>query len=369
MNKEIFVHVGPPKTGTSAVQKWFGENTDFLKSKGVLYPSHRIDENGVSSGNLRKLYEVIPNHKIKLNENRLKSLLSEFKKSDCKILFLSSEFFFKEMKVLKRNIPNVKFIVYLRNPMDIRESSYNQSVKRHFKTDTLSFGLANKIQYMDKLVDYANEYGNDDLIIRLYGTKYFRHQNIVSDILEQLGIDMRINVPLINNSYQFEALEFKRWLNRYDLTKFQPIIDKYLQKYDRGISNYSLIPQKEYIKESKHLSKLMNTYLKRLKLAELSPIIDDMLHSAQKPHVPQVINEVQFLDVCNFLQTMLKRDYYLLVDLVKRSSHSHEDEFRSIFLSSCDKKYEYVHKLLLLRSKVKLFLVKSKQYLLGKVKK
>ncbi len=53
----IIIHIGPPKTGTSAIQKWLKDHTDDLKQCGVYYPEHLEDSNGVSSGNLLSIFE------------------------------------------------------------------------------------------------------------------------------------------------------------------------------------------------------------------------------------------------------------------------------------------------------------------------
>ena len=71
LNKEIYIHVGPPKTGTSAVQKWLSSNQSFLKKQGVFYPSHSVDANGVSSGNVKSVYDIDENKQLCLNKSSL----------------------------------------------------------------------------------------------------------------------------------------------------------------------------------------------------------------------------------------------------------------------------------------------------------
>ncbi|MFT7261331.1 MAG: hypothetical protein ACI9MS_003205, partial [Glaciecola sp.] len=138
MNKEIYIHVGPPKTGTSAVQKWLSSNQAILQKQGVLYPSHSVDANGVSSGNVNCIYDIDDKKQIQLNKDRLDILIRDFQASQFSILLLSSEFFFRQMEELKRLIPDAKFIAYIRNPIETKESGYNQSVKRHFQVKKLN---------------------------------------------------------------------------------------------------------------------------------------------------------------------------------------------------------------------------------------
>ena len=37
-NKRIWIHVGWPKTGTTAIQRYLAANSESLKRMGVLYP-------------------------------------------------------------------------------------------------------------------------------------------------------------------------------------------------------------------------------------------------------------------------------------------------------------------------------------------
>ena len=64
MQKTIFIHVGPPKTGTSAIQNWFSKNADMLRTKGLFYPEHALDPNGVSSGNLSSICDIVQPSKV-----------------------------------------------------------------------------------------------------------------------------------------------------------------------------------------------------------------------------------------------------------------------------------------------------------------
>jgi hypothetical protein len=138
LKKEIYIHVGPPKTCTSAIQKWLNENQNFLLLSKILYPAHSVEVNGVSSGTVRAIYNVDENKRLNLSVERLQTLLAKFEQGDNRILLMSSEFFFTRMKELKNHIPSVKFIAYLRNPIEIKESNYNQSVKRHFQTEIMN---------------------------------------------------------------------------------------------------------------------------------------------------------------------------------------------------------------------------------------
>ena len=79
-NKQIIVHQGPAKTGTSALQYFLLKNQNELKKVGYHYPTHKIDENNISGGHYNRKFNI-------------KKTISEFLESNYHTLILSSEQF------------------------------------------------------------------------------------------------------------------------------------------------------------------------------------------------------------------------------------------------------------------------------------
>jgi hypothetical protein len=256
------------------------------------------------------------------------------------------------MDELKSHLPKAKFIAYMRNPMEIRESSYNQSVKRHYHADKINNRRIKRLPYLDRLVDYSNSFGEQDLYLRLYGEQYFKHGNIVSDLLSVMGIEEKVILPLINNSYQFEALEFKRWFNQFHLNDFQVVTDRALQGYSQGCGHYSLIPEDQYIADCKYYADVFGDYAKQLNSPNIAPLIDDMKKASAKPYFSQDISEAQFLKVCHYLQSVLGVDYYLMTREAASLTPESDKHFHDLFLQSCSNKYKYIYWLQKVRIKV-----------------
>ena len=338
--------MGPPKTGTSAVQKWLSSNQTILQKQGVLYPSHTIDANGVSSGNVNCIYDIDDKKQLSLNKDRLMNLISNFNASEYSILLLSSEFFFREMDVLKLHIPNAKFIAYIRNPIETKESGYNQSVKRHFQVKKLNVVRRKQLPFMVKLVEFSEQFREKDLILRLYGERYFYRNNIVSDLLFILGIDLDVTLPVVNSSYQFEALEFKRWFNQFHLEDYQVIVDRALQGFTEGSSHYSLIPEEQYIQDSTYYAGVLENYAKELKTLDLTPLIDDMKSASSKQYFTQELSENRFILVCQYLQKVLQLDYYLMTKAIMPLTPVQNKHFHDLFIRSYNKKFRYMHLML-----------------------
>jgi len=248
--KRIYIHVGPPKTGTSVLQYWLNNNKDWLNERGYFYPAHEVDSNNVSSGHKSLFLEIKPKTtKTIFNHSLFQNLLQEFELSRCQFLLLSSEFFFYQ-------IPNfysyaeqydIKFIAYVRADLDLVESLYNQSVKRNRQVKPLAIRATLPSSYVDDLNQFISTFPSTVFSLRAYGNEsVFSGQGIVNDFLSGLGIEVQQQLvdtsEKINLSYSFEALEFKRWLNKFTLNELEAEIDCFLQGEATAKASYTLIP-------------------------------------------------------------------------------------------------------------------------------
>lgn len=335
------------------MQKWLNSNQDILQQQGVFYPSHTVDANGVSSGNVNCIYDLDDNKQIQLNKARLDSLIADFQASQFSILLLSSEFFFRQMDELKSLIPEAKFIAYIRNPLETKESSYNQSVKRHFQVKELNTVRRKQLPFMVRLVGFSERFEHNDLILRLYGERYFYRNNIVSDLLSVIGIDLDVSLPIVNSSYQFEALEFKRWFNQFHLDTYQVMVDRCLQGFTAGNETYSLIQQEQYLNDGAYYAGLLETYAKSMNTNALETLISDMKSLTAKPYFPQKLSEQQFLSVCQYLQNTLGFNYYLMTKHVESIATEINTDFHHLFIKSSSKTNKVIYLLNLARNKVR----------------
>lgn len=293
MNK-VFIHIGPPKSGTSAIQKWLSDNRDYLNSKGVFYPEHELDENGVSSGNLLSMFSQDGEDFI-LDDAKVSSLLEEFESSKNDVLILSSEFFFKRMEQLAQAIPEAMFIGYLRFPLEVAESSYNQGVKRHGQVH--AFGLpatprAYQLEILDRLI---KKIGRERFILRPYSKQCFKNGNLVEDFLSKVGIEpINLDSPLVNTSYTLEGLEFKRWFNQLNLDSLQYDMDLYLQRASEGTSVYSFIPPAIYEKFKLAFVEQIETFCNEHKVEQRDVFVELCKELKQKSKYKQYIDSAEF---------------------------------------------------------------------------
>lgn len=263
-SKRIILHIGPPKTGSSAIQKFLLDNVSLLKQKGIYYPQHSVDKNGISSGNQDAILEHNNKGELTINRSKIAALLNAFQTSSANVLLLSSEAFFKRANTLIRILPNCEAIAFVRSPLDFVESIYNQSVKRHFVTSKIRLPKTLGTYHLDKLAELIER--NQEKKVRLLAYSQNNGVDAVGRFVQSL--DKSIAVPAakqrINTSYCHEALQFKRLINRFRLTSLDFDIDRALQAYNPNTRNYTYIPRqtyKQYANEAlQALDSFCNTY-------------------------------------------------------------------------------------------------------------
>ncbi len=313
---QVLIHIGPPKTGTSAIQNWLRNNRSYLKKLGIYYPDHLLDKNGVSSGNVRRLfYPRVPGKPLAPIADARERLIGETSTNGCDRLLLSSENFFAQLPDVMAIFPEALLIAYIRFPLDLLESRYNQSVKRGRNKE--KFPAASSVPeatHLDTLAEFIGQYGRNTFLLRPFMKACFTDGDIVSDFLSAIkvkkpsgsivdGILKTIGVgqdkassmsSVVNTSYCFEALEFKRWLNNFDLSLWQTRIDTFLQGYRDGTFNFSLLDPDQYARIKEHFLRITREFVRRYQVINGDAFLRAIEEKKQKPFKRQVLDVNEF---------------------------------------------------------------------------
>lgn len=336
MTKRIMVHVGPPKTGSSAIQKWLNEKQPLLLEKGYFYPSHSMDENGISSGNFRAILDVSSERKSTFNRKRFEALLDEFSQSSCHTLLLSSEYFINHVQNILDVTKNVLFIAYVRPPIEFVESIYNQSIKRHGQRDIIA--LRNKLSagVIDKMIALNSEFGSEYFKFRAYSETAGFYKSIIHDFCEAIEFAVPANAithdERVNRSYSFEALEFKRWLNRYVGKKYDRELDPLLQKFDAGIEQFSLIPLNLFEEYREQSVTHIQQNFQDVELANKNELIKHIGALNRKRYCHQELNKQQFIKMVTYLKHHDHRLYIQLCAEVARAGDIDNQNYQFVQL-------------------------------------
>lgn len=299
----ILIHIGPPKSGTSAIQKWLVTNHKYLLENGVYYPVHDCDNNGISSGNVLALYNRLENNKLVFSEEKYEQLCRHCTALGCDSLLLSSEFFFQRILELNTYFPSAEFIAYLRFPIEVAESSYNQGVKRHNETRKFGLPAVPQSPQLGILRRAISALSINRFILRPYHKQCFSNNNIVADFLTAIGCNLTsailesLPTAYVNKSYTLECLEFKRWMNQLPLGSLAHRLDSFLQSYTDGMMDYSLVPEKKFYMHKEAFVKKLRNFCEQFPVDNSQTFIQLCEDIKQKKPIKQEISDAQFFTI------------------------------------------------------------------------
>jgi len=316
--KRIVIHAGPAKTGTSAIQYWLGNNHEFLKERGVFYPEHGWDKNNVSSGNRREVLRRTKGGEFRVSRYKVSRLLKKFEKSGCHTLLLSSEFFSSKIQELSCFFSQAEFVLYLRNPVELLESSYNQRVKRRALVDRFSLPESIDQSVWDALEMLMNSDVSDRIIIRPYAESLFCGGSIICDLLKVIGVDLSIERSCrINSSYSFGALEFMRFLNHFPAkNSVRSAVDKCLQGCSKNSEAHSLLTPKKFVALNQDVASKLEAFIISHGQFQLEPLVETIKHAAQRPYRKQEVRQDELDEVVSYINTNEPELYKKLHSLI-----------------------------------------------------
>lgn len=227
--RNIYLHIGCGKTGSSALQIWFSQTADTLRTHGIIYPQDRkIDSSyEITSGNGGSAVESIQAGNAK---NFFEKLLANNPAGDLLLSsesfqILSSEQIIELRSILDEYKLNPVVIAYVRNLYDFAWSAYNQMVKRHgcgisFKDFAFSNVWRPLIrQHLDVLDAFASHFN----VIRVI---HYDSEKSRLDLafLEAIGLNSasipRMRSAIVNRSLSLFELELMRRLNGVIASRF-----------------------------------------------------------------------------------------------------------------------------------------------------
>lgn len=215
--RQLFIHIGYHKTGTSALQAFLWENRMRLASVGVHYPevalsgsTHAKLANVLKGADFERAVALMRRHpavddepdpyalRPDEDEHRLyDELHSAVLRPELPVTVISSECFLEWIDpkrvaahVLQWGVP-VKIVVYLRRQDRWIESVYNQIVKDQYlrySGDFASMPQHEQLDYYATLEKWRSAFGDNSLIVRVYEPEQLKGGDVISDFLSLLDI-------------------------------------------------------------------------------------------------------------------------------------------------------------------------------------
>ncbi|MBR1634517.1 MAG: hypothetical protein IJ682_05575 [Lachnospiraceae bacterium] len=230
----VYLHIGMPKTATTALQTFLPLNQKILNRQGFVYPDMPFHFDGIGirrNGHFltfwmrrkqhpewKKGFEVVEKA-TRRYENIILSDENLWSRQRLK------KFWKRVKKKIYRMNADIKVIVYLRRQDDQVESHWNQKVKSYKVHITKSFEDYMRdggYDYMpfdyDKALDrIADRIGKENLIVRPFEKQQFVGGTIFSDFINALGLEYTDEYELppytANVRLPDNAVEIKRQVN------------------------------------------------------------------------------------------------------------------------------------------------------------
>jgi len=212
--KELILHIGIWKTGTTTIQNTLFNNALMLKKVSICYPS--ISENHTF---LPSAFHSDPDNFIVSKMKGLKGAALEKWHKEClgefereidgfETVIISSEFLLdleaKQIEKLKYYLQNIfsdiKIVIYMRHPVEHLSSAINEQVKQGHYGLEKAYKIHGEAKEYRKVCHWINVWGKEKFIIKAFEKNQFVNGDLIDDFLsniielEKLPILKRISI-------------------------------------------------------------------------------------------------------------------------------------------------------------------------------
>jgi hypothetical protein len=232
-SKKCLLHIGAPKTGTTALQAFLTNNCKILLEQGWCYPD--VNLRGYGHHDLAfQIWGGYPDWATP-QEKGLEELREELKiavEKFPKIILSSENFYLYPKPELTARILNeagmpedsIRVVVYIRRQDEAHIAWYNQVVKAQGYAESITECIEqyhNLWDYYDRLRSWADIFGWENMVIRPFDASSLVAGDIRRDFLEIAAITpdkFHFNDGVLNTRINTDLLEFQRRINRLPLT-------------------------------------------------------------------------------------------------------------------------------------------------------
>ncbi|MHC1777909.1 MAG: hypothetical protein AB9834_21090 [Lentimicrobium sp.] len=242
MRRTLYVHLGMPKAGSTALQEFLYMNRVVLEKTGLLYPDPREleqfsrDPQKMTGHHIVPMYltgffwAYFPKKEGVEAADVFRFIKKQIAESTAPKVLLSSEacwFMLNRQDIVNAFADafsdfNLKVIVYLRRQDDHIQSGYNECIKSSFYTMTVDEFIEDRFldpsnRYYTHLMLWVNAIGRENLLTRLYDKSCLINGSIFEDLLAQCEHEwvqkLRLPEKDANPRMSLNALMFQRCIN------------------------------------------------------------------------------------------------------------------------------------------------------------
>lgn len=239
MVKNIYLHIGRGKTGTTAIQSFLSLNREALLAHGVHYVVADSASWGRGHHSFAKSFiDRPPSYLATLADpdGARAAVRQELLQVQAETVLLSSEnLTMANVEKLARfwkdlfGSATVRIIFFARSQDELAESEYNQTVKAALTQKTFEQFIATELEEMDfaeLLAPWARHFGKDQIFARVFNAA---GNEVISEFLECLDLKDLLPTAALpgeasaNVSAGFLGLEIFRALNQFHFPRRQEL--------------------------------------------------------------------------------------------------------------------------------------------------
>ncbi len=276
----VYLHMGMPKTGTTALQRFFLDNKEVLEKHGIGYPimPFKFDHVPLARNGHFMSYSKEKDASPEWKEGF--SVIKETAQKFDRILMTDERLWSAQRKkgfwkAIKTDFGalgiDIKVILYLRRQDEQVESHWNQKVKESNTRLQESFSeyIGNNMHYYmplhynESLDRVAARIGKENIILRVYEKQQLEGGSIFSDFLHIFGIGLdedfkmpeyTANVRLPNNAVEIKRIANAMYPSGMPDFYFDVIAEAFGMKRMKNVptkkmSHFSPEERKEFMKQ------------------------------------------------------------------------------------------------------------------------
>ena len=232
MSKQVFLHIGGEKTGTTTLQHFLTRNASELKRAGFHYPCEADNICFERIAHLPIAASLIDENAEFVSEERRRTLpfvleaLARRLESTRDAVVLSCEHFSSRLTATQQlttlrdalRTHDIKVIYYIREPSDLALAAWSTGIRCGARCAFNANDVTPENRYFNHLeiLDlWGSIFGDSNLIVREYNRKCLNDGDIRKDFCALLGVDLR-HLHLgedENRSLDSQHLQVLRYIN------------------------------------------------------------------------------------------------------------------------------------------------------------
>ncbi len=292
MSHKLIVHIGMPKTGTTAIQDFLFDNSEKLKKYGYCYPDliselrdreydikcrqEGLTKNGVVLSLFRSWEDHSDINKVNEKAWYLFKELLEKHLAVCNVIISDEDLWcqgnnYAILRRLKEICNDMKIICYIRRQDLEAEALWNQVVKRYgycntpFPESKSRWLDGRAMKYQELLENFEKIAGFEKLHVRVYEKQqlYGINGDIVEDFLHILGIEKgceewierkksneRLNGSMLNIKMNMnKSLSKENWFSAIVEEQFMNVIAKHCSFGEELMEGYFTLEERQQVIE------------------------------------------------------------------------------------------------------------------------